>query len=315
MISQLSSEATDFKRVVSSRLDLAGGINLLREYADKPAERAAALTSLLESLGVWELRPADSQEELEAAAAVCRAAGEVALPYPVAERLARPDGKDGVVLVAASGRRITGHGDLADGWAACDLLGNGYDVTAVHEPLGTKLAPFAAEVAVSEPINGFGRTAALVTTLQSWWLLGLLERALADTVRYTGEREQFGRVLTKFQTVGFRLADMSVATHKLDELAKYTLWSLAQDNSPATSLVDALALRAAALESAEIVMRGAHQLHGAMGFCDETDVSWLSRASQTVRRLPVGQSQTIELLTRLTLDTGFEGLYSDFREF
>jgi 3-oxo-4-pregnene-20-carboxyl-CoA dehydrogenase alpha subunit len=315
MISQLSAEATDFKKVVADRLQSAGGIDLLREYADKPAERAAAVTSLLESLGVWELRPTDSQEELEAAAAVCRAAGEVALPYPVAERLARPNDKDGVVLVPASGQRMAGHGDLATGWAACDLSGRGYDVIAVHEPLGTKLAPFAAEVTVSEPRPGFDRTAALLTTFQSWWLLGLLERAVADTVRYTDEREQFGRVLTQFQTVGFRLADMSVATHKLDALAKYTLWSLAQDTSPARAMVDALALRAAALESAEVVMRWTHQLHGAMGFCDETDVSWLSRASQTVRRLPVGKSQTIELLTRMTLNVGFDGLYSNFEEF
>lgn len=316
MISQISAEALEFEKAVSGTLEAAGGVNLLREYAGKPADRAEAVVSLLQSLGVWDLRPSDSQEELEAAAAACRAAGAVALPYPIAERLARPDDKDGVVLVQATGDRIAGHGDLAAGWAACDLLGRRYEVVSVADvPLGTKLAPFAAEVTVSEPSPGFERTTALLVTLQSWWLLGLLDRGLRDTVRYTGEREQFGRPLTKFQTVGFHLADMQVSVHKLEELAKYTLWSLTQDSDPSTQMVDALALRAASLESADIVLRGAHQLHGAMGFCDETDVSWLSRASQAVRRLPAGKSQTIELLTRRTLETGFDGLFGELQVF
>ncbi len=33
---------------------------------------------------------------------------------------------------------------------------------------------------------------------------------------------------------------------------------------------DALALRLAAIEAADVVFRVAHQLHGATGFCDET---------------------------------------------
>jgi len=312
MISQLSTEAVEFGKAVAGTLQAAGGVNLLRKYADKPADRSDAVTFLLEPLGIWDLRPCDSQEELEAAGAACRAAGAVALPYPIAERLARPDDRDGAVLVQTEGPRLVGHGDLALGWAALDLFGNRYDVVAGESrPLGTKLAPFVSEVTVSEPSPGSEHTTALLVTLQSWWLLGLLERALGDTVRYTGEREQFGRQLIKFQATGFRLADMQVAVHKLEELAKYTLWSLTRQDTSSKPMVDALALRAAALESADIVLRGAHQLHGAMGFCDETDVSWLSRASQAVRRLPASKSQTVELLARHTLDDGFDGLFNE----
>ena len=36
-----------------------------------------------------------------------------------------------------------------------------------------------------------------------------------------------------------------------------------------------------------IVFRVAHQLHGAIGFCDETALSWVSRASVPLRRLPL----------------------------
>ena len=36
------------------------------------------------------------------------------------------------------------------------------------------------------------------------------------------------------------------------------------------------------------MFRVAHQLHGAIGFCDETTLSWVSRYSQPLRRLPFG---------------------------
>ncbi len=41
-----------------------------------------------------------------------------------------------------------------------------------------------------------------------------------------------------------------------------------------------------------MVFRVCHQLHGAVGFCDETTLSWLSRYSQPLRRLPLGLSAT-----------------------
>ena len=53
-----------------------------------------------------------------------------------------------------------------------------------------------------------------------------------------------------------------------------------------------------AIEAAEIVFRVCHQLHGAVGFCDETTLSWLSRYSQPLRRLPLCLSATRDELTR-----------------
>ena len=68
------------------------------------------------------------------------------------------------------------------------------------------------------------------------------------------------------------------------------------------ALADALALRMAAIEAAEVVFRVCHQLHGAVGFCDETTLSWLSRYSQPLRRLPLGLSATRDQLTRPSAD-------------
>ncbi len=85
-------------------------------------------------------------------------------------------------------------------------------------------------------------------------------------------------------------------------LAKHVLWSLDVD--------DALALRLAALEAAEVVFRVCHQLHGAVGFCDETTLSWLSRYSQPLRRLPFGLSATRQQLTQRLGRRGLTGLFA-----
>jgi alkylation response protein AidB-like acyl-CoA dehydrogenase len=50
---------------------------------------------------------------------------------------------------------------------------------------------------------------------------------------------------------------------------------------------DALILRLKAADTARQVFRTAHQLLGALGFCDESDVSVLDRHTQSLIRLPV----------------------------
>jgi hypothetical protein len=58
------------------------------------------------------------------------------------------------------------------------------------------------------------------------------------------------------------------------------------------------------------VFRVCHQLHGAVGFCDETTLSWLSRASLPLRRLPFGLSGTRDHLTRAAGHRGLAGLFA-----
>ena len=101
------------------------------------------------------------------------------------------------------------------------------------------------------------------------------------------------------------MSDAEVERSGLEVLAKHALWSLDVD--------DALALRLAALEAAEVVFRVCHQLHGAVGFCDETTLSWLSRYSQPLRRLPFGLSATRQQLTQRVGRRGLTGLFSQRR--
>jgi alkylation response protein AidB-like acyl-CoA dehydrogenase len=121
-------------------------------------------------------------------------------------------------------------------------------------------------------------------------------------------RHQFGQPLSTFQNVQYQLTEAVVARVGVEELAKYALWSIATGRPEAVA--DALALRLAVVEAAEVVFRVTHQLHGAIGFCDETTLSWLSRAGQALRRLPLGPSATRAALTDRIGRRGLAGLFS-----
>lgn len=308
MNNTVSDEAAELGQAVGEAIDAAGGVDLAREFERDPASRGEVVENLLGPLGIWEIAPREDQVQLEAAAEACRAAGARLLMYPIAERFARPEGKDAILLVPTTGRRAAVHADLDLNWAAATLRGDAAHLTRRGELVGEKLAKFVAEVEVEIDEGTPQENAELVITLQSWWLLGVLERALADTVVYTNERQQFGRPIIKFQGTQFRLSDVAVAVQGLAELAKYTLWSIAQGN-PATALVDAVALRVSALQAADTVLRAGHQLHGAMGFADETNMSQYSRHTQGYRRLPEGETRGQLILSELIAEHGWASLF------
>ena len=305
---QVSAEALELGGLVRQRIEAEGGVDLLRRCASEPSGRDA-IGRMLAELGIWELDASEGAVELEAAAEVCRAAGAFALPYPVVERLGRSGGAGATALIAREGLSVGMHLDLGLGWNALDLTGRVYEVAAADVPaLRTQLAPFGSELKTSPGDELEPYRAAVLSTLNSWWLLGLLESAFEDTSNYTHEREQFGQQLVRFQSVAFQLAEMSLAVVSVGELAKYTLWALSSGSDPLDSLIESLALRVAAQQAADVVLRGAHQLHGAMGFTDEVNISWLSRASQGPRRLPEDRQRTLGLFTELVEARG----YADF---
>jgi 3-oxo-4-pregnene-20-carboxyl-CoA dehydrogenase alpha subunit len=307
MIIDLSDEAQEFGREALRAFDSAGGDLLVQRAEADPATRDALSAGVLTELGVWDLDPRGDMDSLEAAAAVCRSAGYWALPYPVAERLSRPTDLDvDGLLVVADNRPSAPIIGVEARWAAATLDGARHRVT-------NSVADGPAFVAnlELEPLDGSeahgGPDLALALTLPCWTLLGMLDRALELTIAHVTMREQFGQRLSAFQSVQFQLTDGEVERAGLEVLAKYTLWSVGTERAEA--LDDALALRMAALEAAEVVFRVTHQLHGAVGFCDETTLSWLSRYSQPLRRLPLGLSATRDLLSARVDRAGLVGLY------
>ena len=293
MILDLSEDAKEYGRQALRAFDAAGGDQLVQQAEAKPDTRDALVGPVLNELGAWELDPRTDADGLEAAAALCRSAGYWALPYPVAERLARPVDLDVDGLIVVADNRPSGIiGGLESRWAAVTL--DGVRSTVVRR--GVAGPAFVTALELSETDRNGAGDIALGLVLPCWTLLGMLDRAVELTVAHVSLRKQFGQTLSAFQGVQFQLTDAEVERSGLDILAKYALWSIATARPEA--LEDALALRMSAIEAAEVVFRVCHQLHGAVGFCDETTLSWLSRYSQPVRRLPLGLSATRDELTR-----------------
>jgi 3-oxo-4-pregnene-20-carboxyl-CoA dehydrogenase alpha subunit len=304
MILELSDEAKEYGREALRAFQAAGGDQLVQQAEAKPDAREALVTPVLARLGAWELDARTDPDALEAAAALCRSAGYWAVPYPVAERLARPADLDvDGLIVVADGTPEAAIAGLENRWATVSLDGRRSKVVG-SSAAGTF---FVAALALSEIDDRGAGDVALGLVLPCWTLLGMLDRALELTLAHVRLRKQFGQPLSSFQGVQFQLTDAEVERSGVDMLAKYALWSVGTARDEA--LDDALALRLAAIEAAEVVFRVCHQLHGAVGFCDETTLSWLSRYSQPLRRLPLGVSATRDLLTRRAGRRGLTGLF------
>ncbi|GLP74389.1 acyl-CoA dehydrogenase [Mycobacterium antarcticum] len=307
MITDLGDEAKEYGRQALRAFQSAGGDELVQRAEADPTARAALVEHVLAELGAWELEPRGDAEQLEAAAALCRSAGYWALPYPVAERLCRTADDDGLIVVADT-RPAGAVAGLDANWAAVTLDGRRGAAVAIGEPEAAFVTRLAVTVTDGDGLADLPAT----LVLPCWTLLGMLDRALELTIHHVRMRQQFGQPLSAFQSVQFQLTDGEVERAGLEMLAKYAIWSVAEDRDEA--LNDALALRMAALEAAEIVFRITHQLHGAVGFCDETTLSWLSRYSQPLRRLPQGLSATRALLTERLGARGLTGPYGADRE-
>ncbi|WP_328656173.1 acyl-CoA dehydrogenase family protein [Streptomyces sp. NBC_00334] len=116
--------------------------------------------------------------------------------------------------------------------------------------------------------------AALATAAQS---LGLGRALLARTVEYVGRRTQFGVPVGSFQALKHRLADTLVALEFAEPLVHGAALALAAGSPEAGR--DVAAAKVAAGEAAHRAARTALQLHGAVGYTDELDLSlWIRKA-------------------------------------
>lgn len=137
-----------------------------------------------------------------------------------------------------------------------ELLGGdesaGGGASGVGEGIGSDGSDVLAALAA------VGRGAAAVLAAEA---VGAAAQALARTVEYVQQREQFGRAIGSFQAVKHRLADLYVQVQAARSAAYYAAWDPAQGG---------LAL-AQALEALRITSGEAIQLHGGIGFTWEHD--------------------------------------------
>ena len=178
---------------------------------------------------------------------------------------ADPDLADAVLTVAADGtlRTASGYGPLRRSLDPARRLGR--PESAV--PVG---------VAVSSAPDP-GRATAVATLCTAALALGTGRRLLADTVAYVGTRVQFGAPVGSFQAVKHRLADVLLQLEFAEPLLHAAALGLQEGTVDAAT--DLPAAKAACGEAGYAAARAALQLHGAIGYTDEFDLSlWIRRA-------------------------------------
>ncbi|MFI9616247.1 acyl-CoA dehydrogenase family protein [Streptomyces sp. NPDC052023] len=132
----------------------------------------------------------------------------------------------------------------------------------------TPLLPGGELLSPTPPVEQALTWARLATAAQALGVgLALLDR----TVAYVRQRTQFGVAVGSFQAVKHRLADARIAL----DFARPLLYGAALTLRPA----DVAAAKVTACEAAYTTARTALQLHGAIGYTAEYDLSlWLTKA-------------------------------------
>lgn len=102
---------------------------------------------------------------------------------------------------------------------------------------------------------------------------GALARVSELTVRYTNEREQFGRPVARFQAVQAHLVHIAEEA----ELARVASTVAALNAVPAPSFSDVAAAKITAGVAATKAAAAAHQAHGAIGMTKEYELGQLTR--------------------------------------
>jgi acyl-CoA dehydrogenase len=121
--------------------------------------------------------------------------------------------------------------------------------------------------------------------------IGVGSRALAMSVEWAGERQQFGRPIGSFQAISHRCADILVALEGArSQVMAASDVDTAADADESEYLVDLAA--AAAFDAAVAATEGAVQIHGGIGFTWEHPVHLLLRRA-AANAVSVGRAEAL----------------------
>ena len=281
----LTDEQTGFARSLDDLLSKADTPGVVRAWAAGQHESGLALWRKLAGLGVTMLAREATPVEVVVA---FEALGRHAVPGPWVESAVylpialNADLSEEVATVAvapmpaASPATYALDADVAD---------------RVYVDTGAGLAPARATDERAESIDPARRLfrvepdggttdpvrlesafdlAVLATAAQ---LLGLGERMLEDSVAYVKQRRQFGREIGSYQAVKHALADVRIGL----DFARPVVLGAALEEVPNA------AAKVAAGQAAYAAARTALQVHGAIGYTRELDLSlWILRTRALV---------------------------------
>ena len=261
----LDEDQRDFAAALDRLLAGADSPAVARARADGDHAPGLALWKRLAGQGVTQLATDASPVEV---AVAFEALGRYAVPGPWVESAA--------FVPVLLGREVEGLATVGTPLALdADVADRVYAVQdgAVHEASAgarrTSVDPTRRlfETTCGTPVDGDASAAYEMAVLAvSAQLLGLGEHLLATSVDYVKQRRQFGREIGSYQAIKHRLADVRIA---LDFARPLVLGA-------ALAEVPASAAKVAAGDAAYAASRAALQVHGAIGYTRELDLSlWL----------------------------------------
>ncbi|GAA0827577.1 acyl-CoA dehydrogenase family protein [Streptosporangium amethystogenes subsp. fukuiense] len=303
--------AVAYQESVTRAFDALGGVDLARAAEADRTLREALVAPALDRLDLRGLDPWGEEDESAAVMLAARAAGAVVLPWPLAHELAVPvdlrGDVGGIHLISGDTERLD-HADLLRDAVAVDLdRGVARRVTA-GAPRSAPLDPFASDVVLGAEVPGVdaARVTATRILLDAFWVAGALAAAVDLAVTHARDRQQFGKPIGRFGEIRWRVADISLALDGLEELALHAWWLVRRGEARSADL---LALRVQMIEGANTVLANGHQVLGAMGLCEEHDLTVIDRHLQSVLHRPAGRIRSTDLLARAVAAEGFDGIY------
>ncbi|MFG1922117.1 acyl-CoA dehydrogenase family protein [Cryptosporangium sp. NPDC048952] len=291
----LTEEQVSFAGAIDGVLGSADVAGVCRLWASGDTSDGIRLWGRLAELGVTGLRVPDEFGGTDGTpldlAVACERLGYHGVPGPYLESVALAPALpvDAAVLT-----------ELAKGTARVSVAAPPHSpyavdaATATHRYLLTGRTLFAARVDHTvESVDPTRRLALLapgeivgvvseraldeVVLATAAWLVGAGQRLLDDTVTYVTARRQFGRPIGEFQAVKHALADVKVAL----DFARPLLHGAAHAvNASAHGVAgrEVSAAKVLASQAAHRAARTALQLHGAVGYTQELDLSrWILR--------------------------------------
>jgi alkylation response protein AidB-like acyl-CoA dehydrogenase len=289
----LTDEQRDFASALDRLLAASDTAAVARAWAEGDTDPGIKLWQRLAEQGLTMLATEATPVEIVVA---FEALGRYAVPGPWVESAAH--------LPVLLGREVDGVGtvgtplaldaDLADevylldGDAVRSATVDGPSERASVDPTRRLFTLTAGDPVASEHVRAAWENAVLAASAQ---LLGLGEHLLAESVAYAKQRRQFGREIGSYQAVKHALADVRIALDFARPLVfgAAVHGSCASERPMASSHAhdpfsrDVSAAKVAAGDAAYLASRVALQVHGAIGYTREYDLSlWITKVRALV---------------------------------
>jgi len=269
---ELDEDQRDFASALESLLAGAGTVAAARAWAEGDHAPGLGLWKRLADLGVTSLATEASPVEV---AIAFEAIGRHVVPGPWIESAAFLPVLLGHEVEGVATAVVPPHVPLALDADVADAVYVGGDPAptgaSIGDPLGSvdrtrRLFRVEGSESSGAPLHEEAFDLAVLAC--SAELLGAGERVLADSVTYVGQRTQFGRPIGSYQAIKHALADVRIAL----DFARPLVLGAALGDVPVS------AAKVAAGDAAYLASRTGLQVHGAIGYTQEFDLSlWLGR--------------------------------------